>query len=563
MVKQSSRKRKDLIQLLLWIGILISVNFLSSGFFFRIDLTSEKRFTLSPQTKSLLKELDDVVFFRVYLEGKDFPAGFERLKNSTREMLDEFRVYSGNNIEYEFVDPIDGLEKKEQADVFQQLYKKGIIPAFVEIKEKGGTSQRTLFPGALATYKGREVPVQVFRDQLGTPSELVLHNSIQSLEYELSNAIRKLQNRMKPKVAFLTGHGEWDTLSTHDIREALREYYDVHDFMLDGRLANLELIGKYKAVIMARPDSMFSPQEKFILDQYIMNGGKALFFYDPVFARMDSLTKSDFTYGIPRKNNLEDMFFKYGVRFNFNLVQDIRAGMIPIPVNMKYQYYPWMFFPLAGPGSEHPICKNLNVVKCEFVSSIDTLESPALKKTILLKSSKYANILNTPVYINIRSVLKEPNEKQFRHSDVPFSVLVEGSFESLFKFQALEALDTIKGFTRLKDSKPTSLIFVADADIIANKIQASNQRPLPLGYDIWTKQSYGNKNFVLNAINYLCDDEGLLSVRSRELTLRILDRKKAEKDRTRIQILNTAAPLALVLIAGLITSLLRKRKYTK
>ncbi len=563
MVKGSNNpaRRRDLMQLLLGILVLALLNFIGSNWFFRLDLTTEKKHTLSSHTKELLENLDDVVFFRVYLKGDDFPAGFDRLRNATKEMLDEFRIYSDNNVEYEFINPIEGISQKEQADVFTQLYQKGITPAILEVKEKGGTSQQTIFPGAIAIYQGRETGVQLFKEQLGIPSEVVLNNSLQGMEYELSNAIRKLQTVLKPKVAFLEGHGELDSLQVADITGSLGEYYVVERLDLQSKLKNLEKIKEYDAVIIAKPDSIFSEQDKFILDQYIMNGGKAIFFLDPVYASIDSLQNAEFTYGIPNKINLDDMLFNYGVRVNYNLVQDMNSGLIPIPISGKYQMFPWLFFPLLNQGSDHPIAKNLNAVRAQFASTIDTIVTPRIRKKILLSTSKYSNIMTTPVYITLRGVSRPPNEKQFNKGNIPIAVLLEGTFESLYRNQPMGILDSIIGFKRLKESKPTSIIVCGDGDLIANKIQPSNGMALPLGYDVWTKETFGNKNFVLNAINHLCDDSGLLSVRSREVVLRVLDRKKAEAGRTKWQILNTVLPLGIIIILGLIVFFIRRKRY--
>lgn len=552
---------RDLLQLLLGVVLLMLLNFLGNFFFFRVDLTAEKRFTLSEKTTSLLKELDDVVFFRVYLEGDDFPAGFDRLKSSAKEMLDEFRIASDENIEYEFVDPVAGISEKEQPDVFMQLYKKGIVPAILEVRDGGSTTQKTIFPGAIASFKGREVAAQLYLDQMGIAPEIVLNNSIENLEYELSNAIRKLQARVKPKIAFLEGHGEWDSLHVADISKALEEYYTVERITLGQQLKKLKKLNEYKAVIIARPDTFVPEQDKFMLDQYLMDGGKLLFLTDPVYASMDSLSHSEFTYGLPNKINLDDMLFKYGVRANYNLIQDLSASRIPIPVQGQYQFYPWLFFPFATQGSEHPIVNNINAVRTEFVSSLDTLVSPSIKKTILLRSGNASKVSNTPVYISLRGITRRPNEKQFRDAGVPVAVLLEGTFESLYKFQSLGTFDSLAGFSRMKDSKPTKVIVIADGDMIANKIQPSNGMALPLGYDIWTKETFGNKTFLLNAINYLCDDEGLLSVRSREVVLRVLDRKRVNKDRLNWQLTNTILPIGMIILFGAISFYFRKRRY--
>lgn len=566
MVNQKRNKRSDVLNLLLSVVIIGLLNFVAASFFTRFDLTQEKRYTLSPATKNLLKNLDDVVFFKVYLEG-DFPpgsAGLVRLKNSTREMLEEFRALGGSNIEYEFINPTESKTKKEQGEIFQQLASKGLQPTFFEIKTKEGTSQQTIFPCAIATYKNKEIPVQLLREQLGVNSEEVLNNSVQGLEYELSNAIRKMQVKLKPMVGFVQGHKELDSLRTSDIQKALAEYYEVRTIHLGGKLNDLEKINEFSAIIIAKPDTFFSEQDKFIIDQFVMGRGKVLWLIDNVFASMDSLQTTSTTYGIPRPLNLDDQLFKYGVRINNNMVLDIKSGAIPIPVNKKYELLPWFYFPLVGQSNNHPIVNNMNAVRCEFASSIDTIGVRGIKKTFLLSTSKYSRLLNTPVRIDIRSAFRKPDESMFNKSSIPVAVLLEGNFESVFKNRLPPEMDSIKQIKFIdKCTKPNKMIVVSDGDIIKNAIQQSTGKSYPLGYDIWTQQTFGNKNFILNCMNYLCDESELISIRSRELKLRLLDKKIIESQKIKWQLTNTILPLLFILLFGMLRFVLRKRKFTR
>ncbi len=555
------KKRRDIIQLLLSIAIILLMNFVASFFFSRIDLTTDKRYTLSPATKELLGKLDDVVYFKIYLDG-NIPAGFKRLQTATKEILDEMRLYSNGNIEYQVINALETTDKKKQDDVIRQLMQKGLEPTEIEIKTEGGASQQTVFPGALATFRSREFPVQLFREQVGTPGELQLNNSIQSLEYEISTTIRKLTMDMKSKIAFTTGHGELDSVDVADISHALGDYYMVSRLKLTGKLTNIERINQQKAIIIAKPDTIFSEQVKFILDQFIMQGGKVLWLIDGTFASMDSLTKGPETFAISMPLNLENQLFKYGVRVNANIVEDMRSGVIPIPVNKKYQLMPWYYFPLLSQSNNHPIVNNINLVKGEFSSTIDTVSNPGIKKTALLSTSKYTSIQNAPARIDIRGIFREPDPRMFNTAYKPVAMLLEGEFESLYKNHPLPGLDSIKEVKFNDKSKATKMIVVADGDIIKNMVQRSANRAYPLGYDIYSKQTYGNKNFILNAINYLCDDSGLLEVRSRELKLRMMDRKKVTDEKFKWQAINTVLPLLLIIIFGIAQSIIRKRKFT-
>lgn len=554
------KKRRDIIQLFLSIAIILLLNFVASFFFHRFDLTSDKRYTLSPATKEMLSKLQDVVYFKVYLEG-NMPAGFDRLKNSTKEMLDEMRVHSGGNIEYQFINPSESPEKKKRDEIALQLMQKGLEPTYIEMKVEAGMSQQTFFPGALATYRTREFPLQLFREQVGVTGDMQLNNSIQSLEYEISNTIRKLTMDAKSKIAFTEGHGELDSVDVADIAHALGDYYSISRLKLDGKLDNIEKINPQKAIIIAKPDSVFSEQVKFIIDQFIMRGGKVLWMVDGVYASMDSLRVSAETFALSMPINLENQLFKYGVRVNSNLVMDMRSGVVPVPVNQKYRLMPWFYFPLLAQSNNHPISNNINLVKTEFASTIDTVITIGIKKTFLLSTSKYTHIQNAPARIDIRTIFKEPDVKMFNLAYKPVAVLLEGEFESLYKNHPLPGIDSIPQIQFKEKSPQTKMIVVADGDIIKNVVQRSTGRAYPLGYDIYSKQTFGNKNFILNAVNYLCDDSGLLEVRSRELKLRMMDRKKVLDEKFKWQATNTALPILLILLFGITQAVLRKRKF--
>lgn len=556
------KKRRDIIQLFLSIAIILLLNFIGSFFFSRFDLTAEKRYTLSPATKEMLGKLEDIIYFKIYLEG-DLPAGFDRLKTSTKEILDEFRVYANGNIEYQFINPLESHEKKKQDDVIRQLMQKGLVPTDIEVNEEGGgMSQKTLFPGALATYRTREFPVQLFREQVGIPSDMQLNNSVQALEYELSTTIRKLTMIIKSKVAFTEGHGELDSVDVADIAHALGDYYSISRIPIDGKLVHVEDINKQKAIIIANPDSVFNEQSKFIIDQFIMQGGKVLWLVDGVFASMDSLTHAQETFAFRFPLNLDNQLFKYGVRINSNLIMDMRSGVVPVPVNKRYRLMPWYYFPLLAQSNNHPIVNNINLVKTEFASTIDTVSTTGIRKIPLLSTSRYTNVQNAPARIDLATMFREPDVRMFNQAYKPVAVLLEGNFESLYKNHPLPGLDSIPQIKFRENSPATKMIVVADGDVIKNAVQHTTNRAYPLGYDIYSQQTYGNKNFILNAVNYLCDDSGLLQVRSRELKMRMMDRKKVADEKIKWQAMNTALPILIVIVYGIILALIRKRKYT-
>ncbi len=560
---KNKNKKRDIVALVLVIALLVMFNYVGSFVFHRFDLTTEKRYTLSDATKELLKNLDDVVFVKVYLEG-DFPAGFKRLRNETKEMLDEFRAYSDNNIEYEFINPSENVDKKQQNEVFKQLYEKGLEPTNLEVKEESGTTQQILFPGALVSYRGHELPWQLLKTQMGRSSEAQLNNSIQSLEYEFASCIRNLSVTVRPRVAFIEGHDELDTLSVQDIADALNEFYVVKRVNINQQLNALK---NFDAIIIAKPDSSFTDKDKFIIDQFVMKGGKSLWLIDPLYTSPDSLRKNGGTLAVSYNLRLEDLLFKYGVRINPDMIADMQSSAIPVNVAMRgqpanIQMKPWIFSPLIMPVANHPIVKNLDVIKVDFASSIDTVASKGIQKTILLQSSKYSKSILAPVRVDLRMVNMPQDEKQFNNPYRNVAVLLEGQFESLYKnhLDPKIAKDSAIGF--VENGVASKMIVIADGDIIRNDIDYRSQKKLPLGYDKYTNQTYGNKNFILNCMNYLCDDSGLIGVRARELSLRLLDKKKLKNERLKWQLVNTALPLFLLLVFGIIYNIRRKRKYT-
>jgi len=575
--KQSIRQA-GLFQLAVGIIFIILINVIGAYIFTRFDLTAEKRFTLSEPTRKMLKNLDDVVFIQVYLDG-EFPAGFKRLRKETKEMLDQFRAYT-NNLEYEFINPSESEDPTERNAVYQRLVERGLNPTDLQVKTNDGSSQQIIFPGAIATYRGKEIPIELLISQMGVSPEEVLNNSIQNLEFNLANTIRRLTVLNKPKIAFIEGHGELSLLRVADITRALQDYYQVERIRISGQLNSLTereetddgqivVRNKFNTLIIAKPDSAFSEKDKFIIDQFIMRGGNDKWLVDPVYASMDSIQNNSSTVGIINDLNLDDQFFQYGVRLNTNLVMDLNA--LPIPIQTgdmggtpQYSFYPWFFFPLITPTIDHPIVKNLNAVKTEFISSIDTVKAPGIKKTILLTSSEFSRTVNTPALISLDILMNEPDKRLYKQQFIPVALLLEGKFKSLYNGRVPPEILERQEIGFVGEGRGSRQIVIADGDVIKNSVRNTGDRPVPypLGYDIYTQQTFGNKALILNAINYLAEEDGLISIRSRELKLRLLDRTKVTKERIRWQLLNTVLPVVLIMLLGLFMFIYRKRKYT-
>ncbi len=573
-----NRKQQQLFQLGGIVLILVLINLISSMLFTRFDLTSEKRYTLSPSTTEILKDLDDIVFFKVYLEG-EFPAGFKRLQKETKELLDEFRAHN-KNIQYEFINPSANENIKERNDTYQLLVEQGLQPTNLQVKTKSGLDQQVIFPGAIVSYRNSQVAVELLEAQMNVPPEAVLNNSIQNLEFKFTNAIRKISRKKKPAIAFIQGHGELDEKETFDIANTLAEDYIVDRLIINEKINALvkrtlvdsatneyKVFPKYAAIVIAKPDSVFSGKDKFIIDQYIMYGGKVLWLIDPVFVSMDSIQRQETTVAVQNKTGLQDQLFTYGARLNENLVMDLVAMSIPLRTGQignqpQISFFPWYYFPLVTPFEKHPIVKNLNTIKTQFVSSIDTIKSVAVKKTILLKTSPYSRVVPIPAMVSLAITREEPNERFYHDPPQTIAVLLEGVFQSDFRNRVPPSLSQAKEIGFRDRSQPTSMIIISDGDIIRNQFHIPNGYPLPLGYDQFTRETFGNKNFILNALNYLTDGSELISIRSRELKLRLLDKTKVNNNKIFWQVFNLLTPVVLVMLIGLILIWLRKRKYT-
>ncbi|MDR4988989.1 MAG: gliding motility-associated ABC transporter substrate-binding protein GldG [Bacteroidales bacterium] len=554
----------SLLQLAYVLVIIIALNTLSSYKYFRLDLTDDKRYSLTPATKNMLSELEDVIWFRVYLDG-DLPAEFRKLRNDTREMLDEFAART-DQIQYEFISPLRaaGDDRKALQEYYSMLSSKGLEAAQVQIQAGDGSAQRVIFPGALVSYRGREIPVNLLQERLGLSVVEVLHNSSLALEYNLASAMLQVTREEKERIAFVSGHGTYASRYLASATKALEAYYQVDRIR---GLDNFEALKQYRTLIFAKPREPFSEQDKYLLDQFLMQGGSMLWLVDPVVADMDSLMGAYETLGIARDINLDDFFFRYGVRLNPVLLQDLNAAPIPVTTGFVagqpvINLLPWYFFPVITPLSDHEVVNNLNVIRTEFVSTIDTVEASGVQKTILLESSSHSRVVPVPVRISLDLLERPVSEHLFRGPPRAVAVLLEGTFESLYRNRIPPDVQLPDSFQRRDSSETAAMIVVADGDIIRNQF-GSDGRPLPLGFDRYTGQQFGNMDFILNAVNYLTDDSGIISSRVKEIRLRLLDGQRLHNNLVVVQLANTLLPVLILLLFGSLRVLLRKRRYTR
>ena len=573
--KRKNLKRSHWLEMGVTVLIVLSINVIDHFLYARLDLTSEKRYTLSDSTKELLKTIDEPLLYRVYLDG-DMPSDFKRLQNETKEMLNQLRAYN-RNVSYEFVNPNNFGTDEERRVFFQKLNEKGIQPAQVQMKGDNGVTNLLLLTAADVFYKGRETTVQLLQNQQYVGQADLLNNSIQNLEYALTSPVRSLSRGMKQSIGFLQGQGELQGGVLYDIQRALQEFYSLEYVTIDEQIQSLtahhqnskdstyRFVNKFDLLIVAKPTEAFSEKDLFILDQYIMYGGKVLWLIDPLNAEIDSLASHGQMLATRYPLGLDEMLFNYGVRVNPNVLMDIRCRPIPLPVSIvgdkpQYRFSPWFYFPEIVPLSEHPIVRNLDLIKTDFVSSIDLIDND-IKKTVLLTTSEYTRVKNAPAIIDLGDARVEPDQRLYNKSNLPIAVLLEGEFKSTWRNRLTPELTESDAIGYREVSKPTKMIVISDGDVIKNRFDADKEIIYPVGYDSYTRTLYANKELLLNAVNYLVGDEGLMDSRSRSITLRKLDESKTRDRRSFYQIINIIAPLLLLAAAGAIIIIVRKKKY--
>ncbi|MBN4071240.1 gliding motility-associated ABC transporter substrate-binding protein GldG [Crocinitomix catalasitica] len=564
---------------------LFLVNYIASYFVFRIDFTEDKRHSLSPHTIDMLEDnnrIKDRVFFKIYLEG-DLPADIQKIRNSIQEKLDEFIIYSGDKIQYDFIDPNSDEDADYNLEVQKTIYQEGIRPCDIEIINSGTAEVKTIWPGALVEYKGMTVDqVQFFNKRIIRNNE-DLHGlaerTINNLEYKLISAVRRVTADGKQTIGFLNGHGELNEWQTADVRTNLRRYYLVKDVEINGQIAALDEVD---ALVVAQPTERFTEKDKFVIDQFIMHGGRVMWFVDPLEINRDSLYYTGQTFGISKDLNLSDQLFKYGVRLNNDVVIDKECGPLFVPGH-PLEVVDWFFYPLLEredlDGKTHAITKNIDPIKSEYPASMKIVNEgdAAVKKTVLLKSSYNSQIFRAPARINYGIINVEPNFNDGSElaGDYPVAVLLEGQFSSPFENRISDVFLQSEDYETKFFSDSTKMIVVSDGDVIRNEVDSAlfegrmNYRAMPLNFDVFEvtnqngtrKYIYGNREFVLNSIDYLLDDYSLLDIRTKTITLRLLDSEKVKENRSFWKIVNIAVPLGLLLILAITQFMIRRRRY--
>ncbi|WP_353127412.1 gliding motility-associated ABC transporter substrate-binding protein GldG [Parapedobacter pyrenivorans] len=542
------------------IGTLL-VNMLASFYFGRIDFTTEKRFTVSALTKQTVSELSQAVHITVLLDGQ-LPAGFERLKKATNDLLNDLNAYSNGRLTISFINPLAGDAAQQQANA-EALAELGITPTNLNIRTETGLNQQLVFPAALIRYGDGEIPVNLLQNSMGVSHELALNNSIQNLEYAFVSALRKITSGGRPLIGFTEGHGELDNRQLHGAIQSLMNGYEVGFVNLDS--ISLEGLSQLKALIIAKPTSAFNELGKFKINHFVLNGGSVLWAIDQLDADLDSLRTSGQHTAVARQLNLDDLLFTYGIRFNYDLIADMNCTQIPLTAGSagnpgQIELTPWFFYPIFVPTTSHPILKNLNGIRSEFAGSLDTIAVPGVNKAIVLQSSPFSRLLNPPATISLQLAAEMPDPEQFKDQRHPVAALLEGNFTSAFLNRPVPA--GIIPSTMVPDrGKHARMLAIADGDVFKSQVNPSDGSPYPLGWDRYTEQRYGNESFLLNAVDYLTDDTDIISLREKEIKLRMLNQAKIKEERLYWQLVNVVLPPLLLLLFGLVQYEIRKRKY--
>lgn len=557
MVNWKSRKLGDVLTFLNGLIAVILVNLVVSENFFRVDLTEENRYTIKTQTRNVLEELDDDIYIEIFLEG-DLNAEFRRFQKAIAETAEEFRIYSGNRVKYRFTDPTLAMGENARSEFMADLAGKGIQPTNVIDNNDGQRVEKIIFPGVIISYGGMETGVMLLKgNKAGTPAEEI-NQSIEGIEFELIRAINKMVNVDRKRIGLVTGHGELDSVNIASFRNDLLEEFDV--FQTD--LSDQSALAGFDALIIAKPTRVFSAPDKFRLDQYIMRGGRVMFLLDKLEASMDSASRDDY-FALPYDLGLDDQLFKYGVRLNPDLVQDRSAGFYPVITGQmggkpQVKLMDWPFFPLLNHYPDHPVTRNLDAVITKFVSSIDTVKSPGIVKTPLLMTSRFSRTLTAPVKVSVND-LRKVDDAAFSRSFVPVGYLLEGGFTSLYRNRFLP--DSAAAETFRDTGEPTKIIVIGDGDIARNDVNFRTGQIRPLGFDPATNYTFANRDFLMNALAHLTDEDGLIQARSKQVRIRPLDKERVKSERLKWQVINLALPLLLLIVYGAGRSYWRKQKF--
>ena len=588
--KKGDITKNTVVRILLYALIIIAFNFITNEFYFRLDLTKEKRYTLSPSSVDLVNKLDDDLYVTIFLDG-DLPIEYKQLRSATRDILNEYRLLSDGKIKFDFEDILADKDIKEKEAILKEVFQKGLQIEQPELKPDEAPTEKYILPSGIVFYKGKEYPINLLKRQFGKTLEVEINNSIELLEYEIGTAIRKGLSGKSIKIAFSAGHGELSSTQTADIANSLGDFYSldrinlnlidsncyknfaldvknnpqkpVFSVLVEGLINKLK---SYRGLIVAKPTLEFTEPEKYILDQYKMNGGKVIFLVENLLAEMDSVAKYGQVMTVNHSHNLDDILFQYGVKVKPNLVQDIQCHGIPA-INQQTNrpgFWPWIFYPLFSAVDDNPVSRNLENVWGRYCSTLDTTSRKTLKKTVLLRSSPQSRVAANPLLISLDILKNRQNPSNFKNGNQISAVLVEGEFLSPFRYR--DGVKRSFDLPFMESIEQNAMIVIGDGDLIRNQV-SSDGRVYPLGYDKFASKQFSapvefaNKKFFLNCVDYLCDENNLIEVRSKEVILRLLNKSKIKNEKLFWQSFNMILPILLILIFGFVNTFYRKKRW--
>jgi ABC-2 type transport system permease protein len=548
------------------LGLIVGIiwlNIASQYFYTRFDFTKEKRFTLHPSTRAVVKDISKQIKITVYLDG-DLPAAFKRLKNATADLLNDITATAGHNVQFNFVDPITGLSGAELDSTVNNLYQVGIEPTTLNIKNDNGFAQKTIFPMAMVEGNGQAYPVKLLQNlDAAGDYEKNINNSIQNLEYLFTSAIQKILTGSHPRIGFTEGNAELSDQQLSDAITTLSGSYEVGRVNLD--VIDKSGLDKLNLLVIAKPQREFTEAQKYKINYFVMRGGSVLWSLDQVGAELDSMGKSGEQLAFNRNLNLDDMLFMYGARVNYNLIADANCAEIPLSTGGaqgQIQMAPWIYYPLLMPDTSNSLVKNIDGIRSEFVSTVDTIGVKGLKKSVLLKTSGFNKVHQTPKLLSLQMVAEQPDPREYASSPQTTGILLEGTFPSVFLNRSVPA-EITENFLLTAKSKPAKIVVLGDGDLFKNQVSNRDGSPFPLGFDRYTQRTFGNKALLLNLVDYLANDHNLIALRNKEVKIRLLDKAKLRASKLTWQLLNLGLPLAMLISFAIFQHYYRSRKYTR
>lgn len=557
---------KSWLSVINFILAIVAINIVAQSFYTRFDFTKEKRYTLNQKTKETLEKTKKDITITVFLDG-EIPAAFRRLSNATKDLLNDYKAYANANVKVIFADPLKDVSASEQNSIIEKYIGVGIKPMAVNIKNDAGLTQKIIFPMALIQYGEKQIPINLLQKTGGaaTDYEENITSSIQNLEYAFTSGIKRLLKGSTPQIGFTEGHGEPDNLYLNDAISALSPNYLVG--RVDLNLMNKEGLDSLKVLFIVKPKKPFTELEKYKINYFVMKGGRLIWSIDQVNAELDSLQNKGQILASNLGLNLDDMLFEYGARINYNLVKDLNSSLIPVAIpsagqQTQIDMAPWLYYPVLIPDTSNSVVKNIDGIRSQFTSTVDTIGIANVNKQIILRTSSYNSISETPKMLSLQTVAEQPTQQEYASTAKAIGVLLEGSFKSVF-FNRPVPVGITENYNLPANSKLAKMIVLGDGDIFINQVSKTDGMSFPLGFDRYTQQNYGNKALLLNIADYFTDDDNLIALRNKEIKVRLLDKVLLRTDKTKWQLINAIFPLLMLICFATFQHYYRKYKYAK